>query len=123
MINDISLHFSLSLIFLFISLYVPIPVSSIIYFRNTVLGLPLSGFPSILSSIIVVIHGLFFIRCPIHVFHLSLSVFYIIFWVFILLKTSTFISFSVNEIFSVLLQHQATKASILVFSIFRHSSI
>lgn len=84
MIIDVSFHLSLSLIILFISQYVPIPVSSINCFINGVLGLPLPGFPSISPSIIVVIQGLFLITCPIHAFLLNLSVFHIDFWVFIL---------------------------------------
>lgn len=68
MIVNVSLHFSLSLIFLFSSHYVFIRVSSIACFKNGVLCLLLLCFPSICPSIIVVIQELFLTRCPIHAF-------------------------------------------------------
>lgn len=77
MIIDVSPHYSLSLVILFNSQYVSIPVSSIPCFKNGVPGLPLPGCPSIFSFNIAVIQGLLLIRCPIHAFLLSLNVFHI----------------------------------------------
>lgn len=115
MINDISTF--LCHLYSSYSQYVSIPVFSITILRSGILSLPFPCFhASIFPSIIMVIQGLFLIRCPIHVFLLNLSIFHIDFWVFTLLRTSTYFTFSVHEMFSVLLQHHTSKASILAFS-------
>lgn len=62
----------------------------------------ISGLPFIFFSIIiVVIQGLFFVKCSIHDFLLNFSIFLIDFSLFIVLNTASFFTFSDHDIFNV----------------------
>lgn len=93
------------LLFLLNLIYDFISMSFSTYFENGVLVLPLSDLPSNFSSIIVIFLLLFPIKCSIYISLLVLTVFHVDFFVFIVLKTSLFLTLSVHKILSVILQH------------------
>lgn len=100
--NDISFFFSLTLMVLLSSRYSFIPVSFITCFINGFLRFPLPALP----SIIVVIKD-YSLLCYRSTFFFSFQAY------------SAFHTFSVREIINALLQQHSSKASILVFSVFR----